>query len=76
MFVHEETKAEFLMENSHSEERMKMIEEIAKPARISLEETTERRFIKTHLPFTLLPSNLLKVGCKVKNYNIKQCSIL
>lgn len=45
---------------------MEMIEEIAKPARITLDEMTERRFIKTHLPFSLLPPDLLEVGCKVR----------
>lgn len=66
IFVHEKTKAEFLKENSYCEKRMKMIEEISKPARITLQETEKRRFIKTHLPFSLLPSNLLEIGCKVR----------
>lgn len=65
IFVHDETKKEFLEENSSCPERMKLVEEIAKPAWISLSETSERRFIKTHLPFSLLPPNLLSVGCKV-----------
>lgn len=48
---------------------MEIIEEISKPARINLDKTAERRFIKTHLPFSLLPADLLKVGCKVRKNN-------
>lgn len=66
IFVHEKTKAEFLKENSNRPDRMKAIEEIAKPARLALAEMEERRFIKTHLPFSLLPPNLLETGCKVR----------
>lgn len=31
-----------------------------------LEMETGRRFIKTHLPFSLLPPDLLEKGCKVR----------
>lgn len=65
IFVHDETKKEFLQENSFCPERMQLVEEISKPAWKTLSETSERRFIKTHLPFSLLPPNLLEVGCKV-----------
>lgn len=65
IFVHDEVKAEFLKENSYSDTKMQLIEEIAKPAWKALDDTVGKRFIKTHLPFSLLPPNLLDIGCKV-----------
>ncbi|XP_044253416.1 sulfotransferase 1E1 [Tribolium madens] len=64
-FVHPDVKEEFLNENRHSDEKCALINEVTAPAWKILAETTERRFIKTHLPFQLLPPNLLKIGCKV-----------
>lgn len=49
-----------------------MIEEISKPARIILDQMNERRFIKTHLPFSLLPPNLLEIGCKVRGVLVRK----
>ncbi|XP_063916844.1 sulfotransferase 1E1-like [Zophobas morio] len=64
-FVHPLVKEEFLQENSHSREKSLLVEEIASPAWKTFMQSSDRRFIKTHLPFSLLPPNLLKVGCKV-----------
>ncbi|XP_018564737.1 estrogen sulfotransferase isoform X2 [Anoplophora glabripennis] len=64
-FVHKETKDEFLKENAYDEERYQQVQNIDFPAWKMLTEMSGRRFIKTHLPFSLLPPNLLEVGCKV-----------
>nr|ANH56805.1 sulfotransferase 3 [Photinus pyralis] len=65
MCVHPKMKAQFLQENSHSIERQNMIEDVCTEAWKILENWKGRRFIKTHLPFSLLPPNLLTSGCKV-----------
>jgi hypothetical protein len=65
-FVHPLVKKEFLEENKSSPEKCSLIEEVTKPAWKKLVKTTQKRFIKTHLPFALLPPNLLEVGCKVR----------
>ncbi|CAG9773792.1 unnamed protein product [Ceutorhynchus assimilis] len=64
-FVHQDTKADFLEENQTDPEKYKLVEEVAYPAWKILAKTNERRFIKTHLPFSLMPPNLVKAGCKV-----------
>ncbi|XP_045478224.1 sulfotransferase 1B1-like [Harmonia axyridis] len=64
-FVHSELKAEFLKENVDSVSKRQMIEEIAEPICDYLDKFEGRRFIKTHLPLSLLPKNLLTAGCKV-----------
>ncbi|XP_060521816.1 sulfotransferase 1B1-like isoform X2 [Cylas formicarius] len=64
-FVHPDTKAQFLKENKHDPEKSKLVKQIDYPAWKSLSHAPDRRFIKTHLPFSLLPPDLLKVGCKV-----------
>lgn len=64
-FVHSETKATFLKENQFDADKCKIIQNIDYPGWKYLHEMTERRFIKTHLPFSLLPPKLLETGCKV-----------
>ncbi|VEN43799.1 unnamed protein product [Callosobruchus maculatus] len=64
-FVHKETKAEFLEENMKNPEKYKLVQKIDHPRWKILERMTSRRFIKTHLPFSLLPPDLLNTGCKV-----------
>lgn len=66
LFVHDETKQEFLDENSNDPKKQELVEQLSTPGYKILEETPSPRFIKTHLPFTLLPKNLLDVGCKVQ----------
>lgn len=63
--MHDEVKAEFDQENAQSAEYLKVVEKLAKPGWEVLNESNERRVIKTHLPFSLLPPNLLTAGCKV-----------
>ncbi|KAG5868879.1 hypothetical protein JTB14_028109 [Gonioctena quinquepunctata] len=64
-FMHKETKAIFLDENRFDVEKYQQVDELDYPAWKLLDNTSERRFIKTHLPFSLLPPNLLEVGCKI-----------
>ncbi|CAH1972845.1 unnamed protein product [Acanthoscelides obtectus] len=64
-FVHKETKAEFLEENLKNPIKYKLVEKIDYPRWKLLESMAGKRIIKTHLPFSLLPPDLLKTGCKV-----------
>ncbi|XP_050301971.1 sulfotransferase 1B1-like [Anthonomus grandis grandis] len=64
-FVHKDTKAEFLQENEADPEKYKIVQEIDYPGWKTLAKTDGQRFIKTHLPFSLLPPNLTRNGCKV-----------
>ncbi|KAJ8957746.1 hypothetical protein NQ318_017644 [Aromia moschata] len=47
------------------EEELKEFKEVIRPQWKILEENPNRRFIKSHLPFALLPPSLLTSGCKV-----------
>ncbi|XP_075220674.1 sulfotransferase 4 [Lycorma delicatula] len=64
-FIHEELKEKFLKENEGYPDKLEIIKQIICPAYETLNEMTEPRFIKTHLPFSLLPPHLLETGCKV-----------
>ncbi|KAJ8981898.1 hypothetical protein NQ317_007290 [Molorchus minor] len=64
-FVHKATKAEFMAENASDNEKLAILQDWDVPAWKILGKSTGPRFIKTHLPFTLLPPDLLNVGCKV-----------
>uniref|UniRef100_A0A1L8E4R0 Putative sulfotransferase n=1 Tax=Nyssomyia neivai TaxID=330878 RepID=A0A1L8E4R0_9DIPT len=65
MFFHPETKAELMKLNADSPENQAFVEEIAVPAYKFLPHINERRFIKTHFPFSLLPPSVLESGAKV-----------
>ncbi|KAI4457264.1 sulfotransferase sult [Holotrichia oblita] len=64
-FVHPELKSTFLKENSDCPVRYKIVEEVTRKEWMNLPLRKGRRIIKTHLPFTLLPQNLFKSGCKI-----------
>ncbi|KAJ8939807.1 hypothetical protein NQ318_012807 [Aromia moschata] len=64
-FLHKDTKAEFLKENEADDEKLSEIENLDVPAWKIFSESTGRRFIKSHLPFSLLPPNLLQAGAKI-----------
>ncbi|XP_065345156.1 sulfotransferase 1C4 [Cloeon dipterum] len=64
IFVHEEVKAEIKALNEGDPYKQELVEIISQPAYLALEEHKGRRFIKTHLPFSLLPPHLLDT-CKV-----------
>ncbi|XP_054289995.1 sulfotransferase 1C4 [Macrosteles quadrilineatus] len=65
LFLHDETKEEFIQENASDPKKVELVQQLSKPGYQILEEMSGPRFIKTHLPFSLLPKNLLQVGCKV-----------
>lgn len=58
---------EFLEINKGDPMREQLCREIAKPGYEIVAAMTSPRFIKTHFPFSMLPSGLLDVGCKVRN---------
>ncbi|KAK9884591.1 hypothetical protein WA026_007433 [Henosepilachna vigintioctopunctata] len=62
---HPELHAELLKENKDSEEKTKVVEKLIESVCDKVHEMKGRRFIKTHLPLSLLPKNLLTAGCKV-----------
>lgn len=64
-FMHPEIKNELLRKNANDFEKLKFIEEISQPGYEFLKNVTDRRFIKSHLPFSLLPPSVLKEGSKV-----------
>ncbi|XP_050498563.1 sulfotransferase 1C4-like [Diabrotica virgifera virgifera] len=64
-FVHKKMMEQFLEENQSYPERCAMIENLCYPRWKHLQGTNGRRFIKTHLPLSLLPPNLLDSGAKV-----------
>jgi hypothetical protein len=49
----------FKEENSHSEEKLQLLDLVTQPGTEQLEATPSPRFIKTHLPMSLLPPTLL-----------------
>lgn len=65
--MHSVIKEELLRENAHSKTNQEFIEIISKPGYEILSDipTTQRRFIKTHLPFSLLPPSIKKHQSKV-----------
>ncbi|KAK9884596.1 hypothetical protein WA026_007436 [Henosepilachna vigintioctopunctata] len=62
---HPKFHAELLEENKHSEEKYQSVKKLHESVSSYLDQMTERRFIKSHLPLSLLPKDLLSSGCKV-----------
>lgn len=60
MCVHPELMKEFIADNCDSEEKMQLLNAVTAPGREQLAVTPSPRFIKTHLPLSLLPPNLLE----------------
>lgn len=59
VFVHPVMKEKFRSENSDSEDKLKLLEWVTQPATEQLDAAPSQRFIKTHLPMSLLPPELL-----------------
>jgi hypothetical protein len=57
--------AELLKMNAGDAEKLDLVDQISRPGYEVLNELKSPRFIKTHFPLSLLPPNLLDVGCKV-----------
>jgi len=62
-------KAELLKLNAGDSEKLDIIQQISQPGYEVLNAMKSPRFIKTHFPISLLPPNLLDVGCKVTLQN-------
>jgi hypothetical protein len=65
LLVHDEMRDELLKMNAGDPEKLDLVQEFSRPGYEVLNEMKSPRFIKTHFPFSLLPPNLLDVGCKV-----------
>lgn len=66
LYMHDQMKEKFLNENANSDAWKKdFIETISEPGYKVFAEMTTRRFIKTHLPFKLLPHNVMERRSKV-----------
>ena len=66
LLVHDEITAELLKLNAGDSEKLDLVQQISQPGYEVLNAMKSPRFIKTHFPISLLPPNLLDVGCKVR----------
>lgn len=62
VYVHPIMKERFREENSHSERKLQLLEIVTQPGTEQLASMPSPRFVKTHLPMSLLPPNLLDVA--------------
>ncbi|XP_004930400.2 sulfotransferase 1C4 isoform X1 [Bombyx mori] len=60
--VHPVMKKKFTEENSYSEDKLKLLEDVIQPGTDQLASMPSPRFIKTHLPLSLLPPDLLETA--------------
>ncbi|XP_041977630.1 sulfotransferase family cytosolic 1B member 1 [Aricia agestis] len=60
VYVHPVMKKRFQEENKNSAEKLQLLEWVSQPGTEQLAQMKERRFVKTHLPLSLLPPNLLQ----------------
>lgn len=67
IFADEARLAEFREENKDNPAHLQVIDDLATPQYEYLQNQKGRRFIKTHLPFSLLPPDLLTSGAKVSD---------
>ncbi|KAH8401610.1 hypothetical protein KR009_006778 [Drosophila setifemur] len=67
VFMHPKIKVELQEENRTSDAALDFLEKISRPGYEALSEVphSQRRFIKTHFPFSLLPPSVLEKQCKV-----------
>lgn len=65
LYMHDQMKATFLEENQDEGWKMDFIETISTPGYKFLPEIQEQRFIKTHLPFKILPPSVMEQHAKV-----------
>jgi hypothetical protein len=66
LLIHDEMAAELLKLNAGDSEKLHIVQQISRPGYEVLNAMKSPRFIKTHFPISLLPPNLLDVGCKVR----------
>jgi len=60
IFMHDKTKKQLLLENEGNQEKQNFIEIVSTPGYEFLPNIREKRFIKTHLPFSLLPPSVME----------------
>lgn len=65
LFVHKNIKAELLERNAGDDGKLRVVQDMDLPMWDELQKVKGRRYIKTHMPFSLLPPNLLTSGCKI-----------
>ncbi|KAH8309314.1 hypothetical protein KR059_008039 [Drosophila kikkawai] len=67
IFMHPQVKEELLVKNKESSSALEFIEKISRPGYEALSEVphNQRRFIKTHFPFSLMPPSVMEKKCKV-----------
>ena len=65
LLIHDEITADLLKLNAGDSEKLDLVQQISQPGYEVLNAMKSPRFIKTHFPISLLPPNLLDVGCKV-----------
>lgn len=63
--MHDQMKAKFLEENDYEPVKAQLIETLAMPGYQFFAEMKQQRFIKTHLPFKLLPKSVAEKQAKV-----------
>lgn len=57
--MHPENKKKFVEENSYSKENLELLEAVTQPGTDQLAVAPSPRFIKSHMPLSLLPPTLL-----------------
>ncbi|KAH8300635.1 hypothetical protein KR018_000478 [Drosophila ironensis] len=73
VFMHPKIKEELQEMNRDSQDALEFIEKISRPGYEALSEVprSQRRFIKTHFPFSLLPPSVMENKCKVIIYVVR-----
>lgn len=54
-----------MLDNADDAAKSEFVELVSAPCYDALPKMTERRFIKTHFPFSLLPPSVMRTGAKV-----------
>lgn len=65
LYMHDTMKQTFLKDNEDEQWKMDFIETISVPGFKFFPEMTQQRFVKTHLPFKLLPPSIMEKRAKV-----------
>lgn len=65
--MHDKTKEQLLLENIDSPEKQDFVELVSTPGYEFLPKISDNRFIKTHLPFSLLPPSVMDYQSKVSS---------
>jgi Sulfotransferase domain len=65
LYLHDQMKAKFLEENADEQWKTDFIEMIAVPGFEFFPAMSQQRFIKTHLPFKILPPSIMEERAKV-----------